>query len=189
MHYVSDLEYIFSIPKSEAQEIIRQISESKDKKEFNFPVSGNKYISIGNVRKVIDARTGDLVTFIKKAIEESGFTGYLGKGIYLTGGATKLDEIFEGVKSNLGYSVKRVLPVQLAGLEDVRPEMSAAVGILLEVMEKEYNNLEKERKKKEEQENLLKTSMKLNDDKTEEKQPKVKKERFKSVKEWLSNFI
>lgn len=99
-----------------------------------------------------------------------------------------MDEIFEGVKSNLGYSVKRVLPVQLAGLEDVKPEMSAVVGILLEVMEKEYNKMEKERKKKEEQENLLKASIKLDEEKTEEK-PKVKKERFKSVKEWLSNFI
>lgn len=188
MHYVSDLEYIFSIPKSDAQEIIRQIGELKDKQDFNFPVNGNKYISIGNIRKVIDARTGDLVTFIKKTIEESGFTGYLGKGIYLTGGATKMDEIFEGVKSNLGYSVKRVLPVQLAGLEDVKPEMSAVVGILLEVMEKEYNKMEKERKKKEEQENLLKESIKINEEKAEEK-PKVKKERFKSVKEWLSNFI
>ena len=53
---------------------------------------------------------------------------------------------------------------------------------------KEYNKMEKERKKKEEQENLLKASIKLDEEKTEEK-PKVKKERFKSVKEWLSNFI
>lgn len=188
MHYVSDLEYIFSIPKSEAQEIIKQISETKDKKEFNFPINGNKYISIGNIRKVIDARTGDLVTFIKKTIEESGFTGYLGKGIYLTGGATKMDEIFEEVKSNLGYSVKRVLPIQLAGLEDVKPEMSVAVGILLEVMEKEYNKLEKERREKEEQENLLKATINIEEEKIEEK-VKVKKDRFKSVKEWFSNFI
>lgn len=189
MHYVSDLEYIFNIPKSEAQEIIRKMRELKDKNDFNFPVAGNKFISIGNVRKVIDARTGDLVTFIKKAIEESGFTGYLGKGVYLTGGATKMDEIFEGLKSNLGYSVKRVLPIELSGLEDVRPEMSAPVGILLEVMEKEYNNLEKERKKKEEQESLLKTSVKTEEDNTTEEKPKVKKERFKFVKEWFSNFI
>lgn len=192
MHYVSDLEYIFNIQKSDAQEIVKQISDFKDKQEFNFPVNGNKYISIGNIRKVIDARTGDLVTFIKKAIEESGFTGYLGKGIYLTGGATKMDEIFEGVKSNLGYSVKRVTPIPLAGLEDVKPEMAVVVGILLEVMEKEYNNLEKKRKEKEEKENLLKESIKIDEDKTKEKErekEKVKKERFKSVKEWLSNFI
>lgn len=190
MHYVSDLEYIFNIQKSDAQEIVKQISDFKDKQEFNFPVNGNKYISIGNIRKVIDARTGDLVTFIKKAIEESGFTGYLGKGIYLTGGATKMDEIFEGVKSNLGYSVKRVTPIPLAGLEDVKPEMAVVVGILLEVMEKEYNNLEKKRKEKEEKENLLKESIKIDEDKTKEREKeKVKKERFKSVKEWLSNFI
>ena len=192
MHYVSDLEYIFNIQKSDAQEIVKQISDFKDKQEFNFPVNGNKYISIGNIRKVIDARTGDLVTFIKKAIEESGFTGYLGKGIYLTGGATKMDEIFEGVKSNLGYSVKRVTPIPLAGLEDVKPEMAVVVGILLEVMEKEYNNLEKKRKEKEEKENLLKESIKIDEDKTKEKErekEKVKKEKFKFVKEWLSNFI
>ena len=66
--------------------------------------------------------------------------------------------------------------------------MSVAVGILLEVMEKEYNKIEKEKKAKEEQENLLKASIKIDEEEKPE-EPKVKKERFKAVKEWLSNFI
>lgn len=187
MHYVSDLEYLYKVTKTEAQEMVNQLINSKEREGYLF-VGDSKKVSVADIKQVIDARTGDLVTFIRKTIEESGFTGYLGKGIYLTGGATKMDEIFEGVKSNLGYSVKRVLPFPLAGLEDTKPEMSVAVGILLEVMEKEYNKIEKEKKAKEEQENLLKASIKIDEEEKPE-EPKVKKERFKAVKEWLSNFI
>lgn len=187
MHYVSDLEYLYKVTKSEAQEMIRQLIQSKEKDGYIY-LGENKKVSISDVRRVIDARTGDLVVFIRKTIEESGFTGYLGKGIYLTGGATKMDEIFEGVKSNLGYSVKRMLPVQIAGLEDVKPEMAVSIGILLEVMEKEYNKLEKERKEKEEQEKLLKATVRIDEDE-EKEEVKESNGLFKAIKNWFANFI
>lgn len=189
MHYVSDLEQLFGIDKSDAQRIVEKINETRDKEDYNFPISGNRYISLGNVRKVIDARTGDLVTFIKKAIDESGFTGYLGKGIYITGGATRLDELFEGVKSNLGYSVKRVTPVPLSGLPDPTPEMATVIGIFLDVMQKEYNKFEKERKQKEEQEKLLKAAVKTDVEETDDDEQKEKKGAFRAIKTWFSNFI
>lgn len=188
MHYVSDLKVIFKILEADAKKIMRELNNAAGKEDYSFLISGNKCISFENVKKVVDARTGDIVNFVKKAIEESGFTGYLGKGIYLTGGATRIDEIFEGVKSNLGYSVKRVLPLRISGLNEVKPEMATIVGILLDVMEKEYNKFEKQRIKKDEEEKKLKESIKVVED-IEQERTDEKIGIFKKIKIWFSNFI
>ena len=197
MHYVSDLKILFKILPQDAEKIIKGLNQVENSETHKFLISGNKYVLHPKVKKVIDARTGDIVKYVKKAIDESGFTGYLGKGIYLTGGTVMIDEVFEGIRSNLGYSVKRVLPIKILGLENVEYGMSTIIGIFVDVMEKEYKKIEKERIKREEQENKLKENIKIKVSSEENKNEKendteekpVKESKFESIKKWFSNFV
>ncbi|MDP0488977.1 MAG: cell division protein FtsA, partial [Fusobacterium sp. JB020] len=82
MHYISDLEYIYKISKEEAIDIMNKAMASKDLEEV-FTI-GNRKVSTKNIVDAINARTDDFVKFIRNTIQDSGFTGYLGKGICLT---------------------------------------------------------------------------------------------------------
>ncbi|MGB0405277.1 MAG: cell division protein FtsA, partial [Fusobacterium sp.] len=132
-------------------------------------------------------RTDDFVKFIRNTIQDSGFTGYLGKGICLTGGVTRIDEMYDWIKGNLGYPVRRLYPISISGIEDSKPEMSVCIGILIEVMEQEYNKIEELKKNKQEEE--LKEEITEEKLEIEEKNKKIKKEKFKRIKTWFSNFI
>ena len=67
MHYVSDLEYLYKVTKTEAQEMVNQLINSKEREGYSF-VGDSKKVSVADIKQVIDARTGDLVTFIRKTI-------------------------------------------------------------------------------------------------------------------------
>ena len=159
--------------------------DSKDLEEV-FTI-GNRKVSTKNIIDAINARTDDFVKFIRNTIQDSGFTGYLGKGICLTGGVTRIDEMYDWIKGNLGYPVKRLYPISISGMEDPKPEMSVCIGILIEVMEKEYNEIEQNKKIKAKEE--LEQKVIEEDTEEENNNKKVKKEKFKRIKTWFSNFI
>ncbi|MGL5001061.1 MAG: cell division protein FtsA [Cetobacterium sp.] len=136
MHFVNDLSYLLKIPKKEAKEILEKLREKRAYNDFIKTENGEYPLT--KIKEIIDARTGDLINFISKTIEESGFNGYLGKGLAFTGGAVSIDEIFSKVGSRMECAVRKVTPFPLRGLENVNPSMSTVIGILLTKLELEF---------------------------------------------------
>ncbi|MGL4947692.1 MAG: cell division protein FtsA [Cetobacterium sp.] len=136
MHFVNDLSYLLKIPKKEAKEILEKLREKKSYNDFIKTENGEYPLS--KIKEIIDARTGDLINFISKTIEESGFNGYLGKGLAFTGGAVSIDEIFSKVGNRMECAVRKVTPFPIRGLENINPSMSTVIGILLTKLEAEF---------------------------------------------------
>lgn len=191
MHYVNDLSYLFQITRGEAGDILEKLRR-KDFRNGYILIGDTKKVSVEDIKNIIDARTGDLMNFITQTIEESGFNGYLGKGIILTGGAIIIDDLFEKVNKKMGYAVKRITPIPLRGLEDVDPGMSSVVGIFIQVMENEYERLKHLPEGMENDEFALNGS--FTDSDFEDGTEKTSKEKsnigaIEAFKKWISNFI
>lgn len=192
-HYISDLGYIYNLTPEEAQSIINGTAPINEDKY----VLPNKSLDVKAVTDAINARSGDFINFIRSTIDESGFQGYLEKGIFLTGGVAQMDSMYEWINIKIGYPVTRVSPLKLSGNVELKPKMAVCVGILLEVMEKEY--LEIKRKQKAQAELALSQiqisaetqeenkEVVTNNQKNTEEKKEEKKESF--WKKWFSNFI
>ncbi|MBC2850765.1 cell division protein FtsA [Cetobacterium sp. 8H] len=201
MHFVNDISYLLKIPKKEAKEIL----EKMRKKEYSNGKmkTANAEYNLEEIKEIIDARTGDLINFISKTIEESGFNGYLGKGLAFTGGAVSIDEIFSKVGSRMECAVRKVSPFPLRGLENVNPSMSTSIGILLNKLELEFKkrdeisveNLDNENVQIEEtfEENVqIPTNENIfkQEDFEEEFEEEVQSDKtLNKIKKWISNFI
>lgn len=198
MHYITDLSYLFQISRAEAGDILEKIR----KKEFingYILVGETKKVSVEDIKNIIDARTGDLINFISKTIEDSGFNGYLGKGIIITGGAIAIDEIYDKVSKNMGYAVRRAYPIPLKGLEKTSLSMAVVIGLFLEIMEKEYIYLkqsdsiisDKLAKELELNTELIKEETNEENKVKNSKEKNVKKNSrtIEAIKKWISNFV
>ena len=164
----------------------------------------NGEYKIDEIKEIIDARTGDLINFISKTIEESGFNGYLGKGLAFTGGAVSIDEIFSKVGSKMECAVRKVAPFPLRGLENVNPSMSTVIGVLLTKLEAEFKkrnekmeeSLKDEVTAIEKEEEIFVTELPINEtafrqeDYEEEYEAEVATDgTLNKIKKWISNFI
>ena len=196
MHYITDLSYLFQISRVEAADILEKIR----KKEFingYILVGDTKKVSVEDIKNIIDARTGDLINFISKTIEDSGFNGYLGKGIIITGGAIAIDEIYDKVSKNMGYAVRRVYPVPLKGLENTSLSMAVVIGLFLDIMEKEYIYLKqsdtvingKLSKELELNTELIKEEINTKVESSKTKKEKKNSRTIEAIKKWISNFV
>ena len=100
--------------------------------------SDHKEISFRNLAAIIEARMTDIVEYVVKEIEASGYDGKLGAGIVLTGGGAMLQEIAALFEKKTGMDVRVAAPdvvVASAGKElvgDLRA--AAAVGLLWQGM-------------------------------------------------------
>ncbi|MGL5123049.1 MAG: cell division protein FtsA [Fusobacteriaceae bacterium] len=196
MHYINDISYILEIPKDEAFDILKKL-KNKNLLDEKILTKSGKAFTVQYIKTIIDARTEDIVKFIVQTIEESGFNGYLGKGIVLTGGAVVLEELIKKITLETGYKVSQKSPQSMKGLEKTDPSMASVIGILMEMMKdeekkikkneiKEYKDLKIEEKKNKEIEELAE----LFDSGEIEKKAKEKKESiFKPIVDWLSNYI
>ncbi len=144
MHYISDLSYILEISKEEALNVIQKLKE-KDIEKDRITVNGKSF-TVNHIRKIIDARTEDIAKFILDTIEESGFNGYLGKGIIITGGAIVLDELIKKISEYTAYKVVKKEPVFMVGLPERDSAMASVIGIMLEVMKNEFQKMQKSRR-------------------------------------------
>lgn len=202
MHFVNDISYLLKVPKKEAKEILEKLKK-KEYKNGKIVASKGEY-SLEEIKDIIDARTGDLITFITKTIEESGFNGYLGKGLAFTGGAISIDEIFTKVGSKMECAVRKVTPFPLRGLEKTNPSMSTVIGVLLNKLELEYNKKikkeessnNKEKEKKEEVVEMNTFDMGIYDESDfiqqeydEDYEENKKEGTLSKIKNWISNFI
>lgn len=197
MHYVNDISYLFQISKQEAFEILSKLRD-KEIHDAHIYCGTSKKVAVDDIKNIIDARTGDIINFIAQTIEESGFNGYLGKGLVLTGGAVVIDGLLDKINKKTGYVVRKVLPTAFRGLEDVDSSQATVIGIFTEVMEDEYNKIqiklnspepEIQEKVEENVEENLENLEKI----LEEAQVKEKTEKkdgvMKGIKSWFSNFI
>lgn len=201
MHFVNDISYLLKIPKKEAKELLEKL-RSKQYSNGVIKTENGEY-KIDEIKEIIDARTGDLINFISKTIEESGFNGYLGKGLAFTGGAVSIDEIFSKVGSKMECAVRKVTPFPLRGLENVNPSMSTVIGILLTKLEAEFkkrNEIEDESLKDEviatekEEEVLVElpineTAFRQEDYEEDYEEEVVTDGTLNKIKKWISNFI
>lgn len=204
MHYINDLAYILEIPKEQAVEVLKKFEERKEEQKDLITSSGRKF-TISHIKNIIDARTGDITKFIVDTIEESGFNGYLGRGIVLTGGASSIDELVGKIISQTGYRVTSKLPPALRGLENVNPSMSSVIGIFIETLKNEILKIEEKNMEKKEEKETFFNNNSMNEDKSgkstdnntlsqqrellEESQKDKKKNVFNQIFDWLSNYI
>ncbi|MEF9933159.1 MAG: cell division protein FtsA [Cetobacterium sp.] len=196
MHYVNDISYLFQINRGEAGAVLEKLRKKEIHNDYIL-IGDTKKVSIEDIKNIIDARTGDLISFITQTIEESGFNGYLGKGLVLTGGAVVIDDLFNKVHNKTGYAVRRVNPLQLRGLEDVEPGMSTPIGMFLKVMEEEYNRLKEEEKinqRKMNEKEIIGLPNSFGDEFEENSSESVSKFKMnfgalEAIKKWISNFI
>ena len=190
MHFKSDLVYILKLAdENDAIEILNKYRE-KD-------ISPDGYIYYGEGKHIID--------YINDTIEKSGFNGYLGKGLVLTGGVISdkiinTEKLLEKINKKTGYVARKVLPSEFSGLENVTTSMATAIGIFYEVMEEEDRKIrtgsythQEIQVKNEKVVQLVSTEEELSKILEEElvEQEKEKKEGgvVKAIKNWFSNFI
>ena len=197
MHYINDIAYIFKIEREKALELKEIYIKNRTEDVVKMSVEGElKEFKVSHIRKIFDARSGDIIGCLEKALEESGFKGYLGNGIILTGGVVGIDEVVEELAKNLNYKVKVGTPVKLRGMSQAAPSYSTALGILLEVLEKEHFKIKNPVKtkvkvevKKEEIENKQEPKVVKEKEKKEEK-PKEKKSGYlQNFKKLMKEFI
>ena len=197
MHYVNDISYLFQISKQEAFEILSKLRD-KEIHDAHIYCGTSKKVAVDDIKNIIDARTGDIINFIAQTIEESGFNGYLGKGLVLTGGAVVIDGLLDKINEKTGYVVRKVLPTAFRGLEDVDSSQATVIGIFTEVMEDEYNKVqaklnspepEVQEKKEEDIEESLENLEKILEEAQEKEKPEKKNGVMKGIKSWFSNFI
>lgn len=136
-HYISDLSYYFEISIEEAKEVFEKF-KNKEFENDNTIKLDTKKISLRKIKDAIMERTLDVLKFITRTIENSGFNGHLAKGIVLTGGTVALDGVSESISAKSGYIVRKIKPIEIKGLENPGYSEAVVIGIFLEDMEREY---------------------------------------------------
>ena len=206
MHFKSDLVYILKLTDEEtALEILNKYREKDLSPEGYIYYGEGKYIAAIELEDFINARVDEMIEYINSTIEKSGFTGYLGKGLVLTGGVVSdkiisTDTFLEKINKQTGYVARRVQPIMFNGLESVNTSMATVVGLFYEVMEEEdkkiktgsYTHQEIELKNEK-----VEPAVKEEEEFTnflEEDLEKVKEDKkdggvMKAIKNWFSNFI
>ncbi len=90
-------------------------------------------VSKSSLCRVLEARSEETLKLIQKEISDRGFTGKLGSGVVLTGGAAELRGLVEMGDFIFDMPVRLGLPQKTGGLSDVVSSASfaTAVGLLL----------------------------------------------------------
>lgn len=196
MHYTNDIGYILQLDRRYAEELRNLCQDKKLEESITIKIDGeDQTFSVSSIRDIIDARSGDISRYVIGAIEESGFKGYLGNGIILTGGVVMVEGVVEKLSKDLNYKVKIGMPMKIKGMPETHPSMSTSLGILLETLENEHDRIKNKKSYDvEEEKDILeeKTSevkVSETDKKVVEKETKKSKKKLFDLREWLSNFI
>ncbi|WP_294705442.1 cell division protein FtsA [uncultured Fusobacterium sp.] len=207
MHFKSDLVYILKLSdENDAIDILNKYRNRDISQDGYIYYGEGKHISAIELEDFINARVEEMIDYIDSTIEKSGFTGYLGKGLVLTGGVISdkiinTDKILEKINKKTGYVARKVLPSTFSGLETVNTSMATVIGLFYEVMEEEDRKLrtgsythqeiqlknekiEQHSKQEEDELNNL-----LDEDLEENKEEKKENKVVKAIKNWFSNFI
>lgn len=205
MHFKSDLMYMFKLTDGEhADEILNKYRKRDFSQDGNIYYDGGKHIDPKDIKKILDARIDEIIEYIDSTIQKSGFNGYLGKGLILTGGVIEdklinVEHLLEKINKKTGYVARRVLPPNdFTGLGPIDSSMATVIGLFYEVMEEEdrkmrtgsytHQDLEVKNEKviQHQEEDISKL---LEEESTEQVADKNKTGIFKAMKDWFSNFI
>lgn len=198
MHFKSDLMYMFKMQdKDEPQEILDKYRCGDITPNGNIIYGDDNTISVKDLEEIIEARVDEIIKYIDNTIKKSGFNGYLGKGLILTGGLIEdklmdAEKMLDKISKKTGYVSRTGQPYHFKGLKEIHKSMATVVGLFYDVMEKEIKNSEikdyvhqginvkNER---------FKSQIIEPNDIIREKTVKNKKTVFGKIKDWLSNFI
>lgn len=206
MHFKSDLVYILKLTDDEdAIEILNKYRDRDISPDGYIYYGDGKHIAALELEDFINARVEEIIDYIDNTIEKSGFNGYLGKGLVLTGGviSDKIinpEKLLEKINKKTGYVARRVLPSEFSGLEEVTTNMATVIGLFYEVMEEEdrkmrtgsYTHQEIQVKNEKivppinVEEDLTKM---LEEEIVEEEKVEKTNGVMKAIKNWFSNFI
>ena len=206
MHFKSDLVYILKLTDDEdAIEILNKYRDRDISPDGYIYYGDGKHIAALELEDFINARVEEIIDYIHNTIEKSGFNGYLGKGLVLTGGVISdkiinTEKLLEKINKKTGYVARRVLPSEFSGLEEVTTNMATVIGLFYEVMEEEdrkmrtgsYTHQEIQVKNEKivppinVEEDLTKM---LEEEIVEEEKVEKTNGVVKAIKNWFSNFI
>lgn len=206
MHFKSDLVYILKLTDDEdAIEILNKYRDRDISPDGYIYYGDGKHIAALELENFINARVEEIIDYIDTTIEKSGFNGYLGKGLVLTGGVISdkiinTEKLLEKINKKTGYVARRVLPSEFSGLEEVTTNMATVIGLFYEVMEEEdrkmrtgsYTHQEIQVKNEKivppinVEEDLTKM---LEEEIVEEEKVEKTNGVVKAIKNWFSNFI
>ena len=206
MHFKSDLVYILKLTDDEdAIEILNKYRDRDISPDGYIYYGDGKHIAALELEDFINARVEEIIDYIDNTIEKSGFNGYLGKGLVLTGGviSDKIinpEKLLEKINKKTGYVARRVLPSEFSGLEEVTTNMATVIGLFYEVMEEEdrkmrtgsytHQEIQVKNEKIVPPINVEEDLTKILEEETVEEE-KVEKTNgvVKAIKNWFSNFI
>ena len=97
-------------------------------------------VSRKELAMVIEARSEEILEFVKKSIKRSGYDALLPAGVVLTGGTAQLHGLQDLAQQTLNMPVRTTHPQDLVGMADKlrTPAFSASVGLLRLGLQMEY---------------------------------------------------
>jgi len=196
MHYVNDLKYVLELNSEVVKDLLLEIKNKgiDEKITVSYLENGeslNKTFEVKYLREIMDARTDEILEYISKSIEASGYKEYLKNGVVLAGGVVGDYGILEKLKALLDYDIRIGTTIKIDGMTTTlkNPACITGMGVLLTALEDEYSDLQKtnvEEKVEEVKEKVEPVN------KVEKKEVVKKKAGTKSpskFKKWLGNFI
>lgn len=201
MHYVNDLKYILELNCEVVKNILSEIKNKDidEKITISYLEDGEsltKTFEVKYLREIIDARTDEILEYISKSIEASGYKEYLKNGIVLAGGVVGNYGILEKLKTLLNYDIRIGTTIKIDGMTTTlkSPACIAGMGVLLTALEDEYSYLketnveDKVEEVKEKKETVNTTTL----NKVEKEgivKKKIETKKLSKLKNWLGNFI
>ena len=155
-----------------------------------------KTFEVKYLREIIDARTDEILEYISKSIEASGYKEYLKNGIVLAGGVVGDYGILEKLKTLLNYDIRIGTTIKIDGMTTTlkSPACITGMGVLLTALEDEYSylkqtNVEDKIEEVKEKVETVNTTTLNNVEKKEIVKKKIETKKSSKLKKWLGNFI
>lgn len=205
LHYMNDLRYVLELNGEVIKMILQEMKDKKGKEKVSVTYLDNgasvtKTFDVKYISDIIEARTDEILEYVLKSIEASGYKDYLKNGIVLSGGVVSDYNILEKLKLISDENIRIGTTINISGMTSQLKDPAAVsgMGILLTSLEDEYDELLNNPKIKEERkvaetpkkkEEVIKEKKEVAKEKAVKK-PETSKPVVKSKwKKWLGNFI
>ncbi len=198
MHYVNDLKYVLELNSEVVKNILLEIKNKDidEKITVSYLENGEsvtKTFEVRYLKEIMDARTDEILEYISKSIEASGYKEYLKNGVVLAGGVVGDYGILEKLKALLEYDIRIGTTIKIDGMTTTlkNPACITGMGVLLTALEDEYSDLQKTNVEDKVEEIKEKENIETVN-KIQKKEVVKKKAGTKGpskFKKWLGNFI
>ena len=198
MHYVNDLKYVLELNQEVVKTLLLEIKNKDidEKITVSYLENGEsltKTFEVKYLREIMDARTDEILEYISKSIEASGYKEYLKNGVVLAGGVVGDYGILEKLKALLDYDIRIGTTIKIDGMTTTlkNPACITGMGVLLTALEDEYSDLQKtnveDKVEEEKEKEKIETVNKV--EKKEAVKKKAETKGPSKFKKWLGNFI